>query len=197
MEAKLEDKYYSVQEVTESLEHLDGLTLAQLYAIAATFAASTPALTADDLLQEAFTLTLEGHRRWPKNVGAPKYFYMTIKSIRDNHFKSVSRKDAHAVTVLESDFPSAGDDFDEDRSGVLEAAVDMSVDPAGLAQAEALEDRIQEAFSDDEEGMLVLEAMIEGLSGKETMELLGLDKKEYGTANRRTRRKLQRILGGI
>lgn len=192
----MEEKYYSVQEVTELLENLDGLTLARLQLIAGAYAASVPALTADDLLQEAFARTLEGHRRWPKSVDAPKYFEEVISSIRDAHFKSVRRKDKHARTVLESDLSNNVDDFDDDGPGVLEAAADISVDPAGIALAEGLVDEIEKVFS-DETDLLMLEAIIEGLSGKETMELLGIDEKEYGTINRRIRRQLQKILGGI
>lgn len=192
----MEEKHYSVQEVTEFLEHLDGLTLARLQAIARVYAASVPALTADDLLQEAFSRTLDGRRKWRKSVDAPRHFEMTISSVRDSHLKSVRRKDKHAKTVLESDLSSAGDDFNEDRPDVLETAMDMSADPAGLALAEDLVNEIEKEFS-DETDMLMVEAIIEGLSGKETMELLGIGEKEYGAINRRIRRKLQKILGRI
>lgn len=196
MEAELEEKHYSVQEVTEFLENLDGQTLARLQAIAGVYAASVTALTADDLLQEAFSRTLEGRRKWRKSVDAPRHFEMTISSVRDSHLKSVRRKDTHGKTILESDFSSAGENFDEDGSSVLEAAEDMTADPAGYALAEDLVDEIEKEFS-DETDMLMVEAIIEGLSAKETMELLEIGEKEYGTINRRIRRQLQKILGGI
>lgn len=196
MDAKLQEEYYSVQEVTEFLENLDGVTLARLQAIAGTYAASLPALTAGDLLQEAFSRTLDGRRSWPKSVDAPRYFEMTVSSIRNSHLKSLRRKDEHARTVLEWDLSGAADGFEGDRPGIVEAAVDISSDPASLALADDLVDQIEKHFS-NETDMLMVEAIIDGLSGKETMELLGIDERAYGTLNRRIRRQLRKVLGGI
>jgi DNA-directed RNA polymerase specialized sigma24 family protein len=121
---------------------------------------------------------------------------MTISSIRNSHLKSVRRKDEHAKTVLESDLSGAADAFDGNHPGIEESAVDMSADPASLALADDLVNQIEKHFS-DETDMLIVEAIVEGMSGKETMDLLGIDEKEYGALNRRIRRQLRQVLGGI
>jgi hypothetical protein len=135
--------------------------------------------TYEDLLSEAFTLTLSGARQWnPDNVHLVGYLCGVMRSISSHWGRS---------TVHEREWT--------EFAGSAEGEHLHSPIPDGEREASAKQeiDRIRGHFANDEMVLQLLRAISQGLKGPEIQAQMNISKTDFETIFRRLRRGAERI----
>ena len=137
----------------------------------------------NDLIQEAFTLTLEGRRRWNKhNVDLVGHLIGVIRSHSSHLLEKFDPDEAR----LESDLPV------ENAAGARRSPTENSASSSPGQEDELIAkqtlDEILDLFSDDEDAGGVILARIDGKTGPEIQKELGLSASRYEAAIKRIQR---------
>jgi RNA polymerase sigma-70 factor (ECF subfamily) len=137
----------------------------------------------ESLLQEAVLRALDGTRRCPRSAPPVKFLINAMRSLASAERDSVTlrptpeplsatRTEGAALSV-----PEPG----RDAEALLLAREDYALRLAAL----------EDLFSDDEEGLMIVMGDMDGLDADAIRELTGLDHKGLATARRRIRRRVE------
>ena len=183
----------SRQDVIDGLRALTAADLRRLERIARTRTIGLPEIEWQDLLQEAIVRTLDGTRKWPKQLSLVVFLRETMRSIASDYW----RRRKITPVVAESQFPNS---LPIGERTFLDTVMDPTADPERDAAASETLARIDKAFADDLEALHVLSGMALGKSPWEIQEEGNIDTRRYASIQRRIRRTLAKEFpdrGGI
>ncbi len=141
--------------------------------------------TAEDLLSEAVTLTLEGQRTWSSAVDIVGHLIGVMKSVSSHWAEQVNTRDA--VTLVESDVSHTTQDGRVFNAVTQHPCDRPSVERTLVARAQVEE--IRQAFVDDTLVTKILDQMAAGVTdGPSIKAALNLSQTQYETAMKRLRR---------
>jgi DNA-directed RNA polymerase specialized sigma24 family protein len=172
---------FTVVEMRDSIENLSDGDVARLVAGAKSFCRLC-GVSADDLLQEAYTRALEGSRTCSRSTEVVAFLCGVMKSLASQEIEA--RKNGfRPVAVMRKGEPVlpdvAADSVSPEQSAV--SAVD---DRGALA-------RIDELVADDEQLQFLLEGIDDEMRGAELQKLLETDEKGLAALRKKLRRLLQ------
>lgn len=183
-----DEEHYGAEAAIAAFDALSEQDRNNLSRIARFIAGTSGFPSPDDLINEAYVRIAEGKRRWPRTHGFVPFVAGVMKSLRsDSAFVTDERK----VVRLEQGFAIVtSEDFP------MVAAND---DDGGLARKAIIEDaitKLEEHFADDEEMLLLLMGIQEGLIGKDLQEAVGVDEKRLEALRTRLKRKIDNLADG-
>lgn len=164
----------SAREIAEAIRNLSKADWARLKMLARSHARVE--ISAEDLLQEAFTRALEGRRHCPVDVDIVKFLDGAMRSISDGE----QQKFANRSVQVQIDEESNATDSSENLE-------DLFVSSEQYAN---VYEEISSLFEDDSAAKDIVEGIIEGFTAEELRELTGLDKKAYDTKRKLMRRRI-------
>ena len=137
-----------------------------------------------DLVHEALHRSLEGRRNWPPGVPFAVYMLQTMKSIVNHDRERIENRPGRMVSIdngtdagaLASSWPSVEEQV-------------IAFNEIELAQKAA--DRAKQSLAGDAVALKVLDAMLAGMSPRETCEHFGFGPKDYDAARHRVMRRLR------
>lgn len=168
----------SPDELKAALDALTPMDIARLNQAAEFFCAINGFDQANDLLQEALTRALAGQRKCRRDLAFVPFLYGSMRSIANAAAKASRRSRIDPFAT-----PEDGEEEEE-----LDANAVELVDPERLAAARDALEKLNELFKDDEEILIVIEAMASGLKGEELRQSLGLSKTDHDTIRKRMHR---------
>lgn len=186
-----DSKHLSFSELGEAIEKLSKADWLRLRKVANKLSKKC-GLSNDDLLQEAFTRTLEGKRRCPRSVNMVRFLAETMKSIASSNVKSFTR---HPEFSLQTPKDENGNDY----QAVLEnpkqlTPEDATIERIGIAKIQKI---VSELFKSDSEPMQYLVmGILDGMDAGELQEFSGLHGTEYNSARRLFRRRIEKAFPG-
>jgi DNA-directed RNA polymerase specialized sigma24 family protein len=128
-----------------------------------------PAVSWDDLLQEAFARVMRGSRKKPDDVSMVAFLSGVMRSLRTECWRRVQRESQHELV-----------------------GADPAPDPERALMAWQAMHGIILLFADDPVASKIVIGFAEGLSPEEIRIMTGISKTEYDSARRRMRRALLR-----
>ena len=145
-------------------------------------------MTAEDLLQEAIVRVLNGDRTYRPDLDTVRFLAGVMKSIANGEVKKKRRReDAGAFETTVVDFGLFAQQQRDDKPTPEEDLIDCE----STQQSDAkFHEWLQDEFDGDDETLMVLFAMFEGLSGQKLCEATGVTKDRLATIRRRIRRKM-------
>jgi hypothetical protein len=145
----------------------------------------------DDLLQEAVMSTLVGAegtedgRKWNKKIPFRQHLEGAIRSTA-SHWRREAQLEPE---TLETDLSRVTDEGEETNEAAL--APDSEPGPERIAEARENLAQVMSYFAEDDNAVLVLEGLREGLKRSEMLEL-GITSADYDAALKRIRYRLTR-----
>ena len=177
-------RYSTREEAHDAIQNLHESEFAKLMLIARSFARKRRLNAADaepdDLLQEAITKTLDGRRRWSREVNIVK------------HLDRVMESDSGHLVERRALEAKRGREHMYDPDLLPEPA---SVEPSPEARVrdrDAL-DNVLASFAGDEQALQLIRLKSEDLSASEIRPQLGMSKTEYDTVTKRIRRRVANL----
>lgn len=172
----------SKAEIVEAIRGLSAADWVRLKRVAALYARR--AISAQDLLQEAFARALDGSRACPVHVNVVRFLAEAMRSIADGEREKAGRRPAlvsiegggDAVEALNCPDPAPSV---EDRIAQAEQDARMRTDLLAL-------------FEDDPAAKDIVEGTMEGMTAEELRELTGLDKTAYDSKRKLIRRRIDK-----
>jgi DNA-directed RNA polymerase specialized sigma24 family protein len=137
----------------------------------------------DDLLGKAMLLLVAGRRKWPRAVST----LVMLKGVMRSVAYRARRKPDY---LLAEDLGNPPAEDSETESSPLAEGVSPEQDPARSIQAQFELAAVQHVVRGDEELELLVEALVEGLTGMGIAKELGWDVKRYDAARKRLSRRL-------
>jgi len=168
----------SPDEVKAALNALTRVDIARLNKAAEFFCAVNGFDQPNDLLQEALTRALAGQRKCRRGLAFVPFLYGSISSIANAAAKASRRSRIDPFAE-----PEDGEEQEDLRADAVEL-----VDPERIAAARDALQKLNALFKDDEEILIVIEAMASGLKGEELRQSLGLSKTDHDTIRKRMHR---------
>jgi hypothetical protein len=183
-----DDEYYDADDAIAAFDALSPKDRDNLARIARFVAGTSGFPSADDLINEAYVRIAEGRRRWPRAHDFLPFVAGVMKSLRSD---SVFVTDERKVVRLDQGFAIVTSDDLQ-----MVAAND---DDGGLARKAIIEDSISKLeahFAGDDEMLLLLMGIQEGLIGKDLEEAVGVDVKRLAALRTRLNRKVENLADG-
>lgn len=175
-----EDTHLSETDVRSRLNSLSKADLHRL--IQAAHSLNGTVYTADELVQEAILRTLNGDRKWKKEMDTIPFLYSAMRSIAHAGFKKKSPENKKASVVNEN-----GDDMEiTDTLPLAEANLIQQEESADIKEKV---EKIFAIFENDEEATLLLIGVMDGLSVSEIKDQMKLSETQYESIRKRIRRK--------
>lgn len=134
-----------------------------------------------DLLHVAICKTLEGKRKCPRGVPIEIFVYRTMESLVSAYLKKRLHDPLH-LTVQPKD---------EDDPIELDGLQPIIDTPEELLSAKQTLSALDQALQDDE--AMVVMAQLDGYSPQQIQETVGLNPKQYASALRAIRRKVDKL----
>jgi DNA-directed RNA polymerase specialized sigma24 family protein len=180
-----DEEHYSAGDAIAAFDALSNEERRKLAQVARFIAGSSGFPSPDDLINEAYIRIAEGRRRWPREHGFIPFVAGVMKSLRsDGAFVTDERK----VVRLDQGFAIVTSDDLQ-----MVAAND---DDDGLARKAIIEDAISKLeahFADDDEMLLLLMGIQEGLIGKDLQEAVGVDARRLEALRTRLNRRIDKL----
>ncbi len=164
----------SPDEIAQAIETLSDANWVRLKKAAQHYA--RPAVSADDLLQEAFTRALAGSRTCPEGVDVVKFLAEAMRSI--------AHGEQEKFRELE--------ELDGVDGAALPASTPLETEIADTEQYEVILGKILCLFEDDPTAKEIVEGITAGLTAEELRELTGLDQTAYNSKRRLIRRRIDK-----
>ena len=177
-------RYARREEVHDAIQHLQKSDFAKLMLIARSFTKKRRLNGAyaepEDLLQEAIAKTLDGRRRWSREV-------------------SIIR---HLDRVMESDSGHFAERRELEAKRGRDHMYDPDLHPESASLEPSPEDRVRDrdaldnvlaSFAGDEESLQLIRLKGDDLLASEIRRELGMSKTEYDTVTKRIRRRLANL----
>ena len=179
--AGIDEQFATLGQARLAVEQLSDTDYVKLMLIARGFARirlQGNLLEPDDLLHEAILKTLEGRRRWNRQVTMVQHLGRVMES--DSGHEAGKRRTRGFHPLPENEAESASHQASPDARVLLLGEVRDSL---------AL-------FIDDRMALDLLNLKAEGYSASEIQRELGIEKRQYDTTTKRIRRRLVKHLGG-
>lgn len=178
------------EEIEKAIEELSVPQHARLHKFAMSrvewIARASRGRTWEDLLQEAFTLTLEERRHWNKNaVDFVGHLTGVMRSLSSDWAKSLKAA-KHEEPMLDSEVSQENDDGE--IISVVDGAKSGNLGPEMLLQTKELLSRIKQHLSKDKRVLEIMDGLGEGLTSSEICEIMGLTSQEFNAARKRLER---------
>ena len=177
----------SITELESLIEALSDEDYNRLAKIGSIRALGMP-ISGEDLLHEAVRRVLDGKRNCPVDVPLAVFLAGVMRSLA-----SAARTEFKRQEYLD-DSREAGSDSKSHHSDGSEWNTIAEEDVLSGIDYQSLLSKLFDIFEQDEQGFLVLLARAEGYSADEIREEQHLDKREYATILKRTRRRLARAI---
>lgn len=141
-------------------------------------------LSAEDLLQEAFTRAIDGSRNCPRNVDVVRFLAETMRSVASDALKALSRQpELHSMSSVSEDEP----EFDAPDESLN--AEQVMIDDQ---EASRIREGILSLFEDDAVAQVIIEGDMEGMKGEEIRELAELNLTAFASKRRYIRRVIEK-----
>lgn len=177
-------RYATREEVHDAIQDLQESDFAKLMLIARSFARKRRLNATDaepgDLLQEAIAKTLDGRRRWSREVNIVRHLDRVMES-DSGHF--VERRAMEAKQGREHM-------YDPD---LLPEPPSLEPSPETRVQNRDALDNVLASFAGDEQALRLIRLKGDDLSASEIRRQLGMSKTEYDTVTKRIRRRVANI----
>ena len=168
----------AIREALASLSSVELLQLGKYASYRMKPLTSAGGRSAEDLLGEAITATLDGQRTWSEGIDFFTHLVGCMTSISSNW----RRKSQKEILVQESE------------AGFFDSVASQAADAERILSATEELERIRRIFAEDDEASQAVELLAQGYKGSEIKECLGLSEKEYAAVSKRIRRKLEKLL---
>ena len=175
-EGQSHEKFATPGEARLAIENLTKTEHTKLALIAHYFAVKRlrgTTIEAADLLQDAFTKTLDGTRRWNKSVSIIRHLDRTMESDSGHIAEQAAKQEIIPLS--------------DNTSEVVHH------EPNASTVSEQLE-QILNLFTDDNLARQVLMLKSQGYTAAEIQQTLNIDKKKYETTTKRIRRRVVKYL---
>lgn len=177
---------HSVDEALEAFRSLGGTDRRNLGKIADYFAGRGNIASADELMSEAYVRISDGVRQWPVGETFPAFLAGVIKSLASDKMflsdnRKVSRISGGYTAVEQDDLAQVGD------------ATDASVVKHKIL-VEEMYTHMEHHFADDDEMVLLVMGIQEGLRGKRLEDAIGVDTKRLAALRTRFLRELKSFI---
>lgn len=137
-----------------------------------------------DLVHEALHRSLEGRRNWPPGLPFAIYMLQTMKSIVNHDRERIENRPGRMVSIeLGSGAAATASSWTSVEDQVI------AFNEVELARKAA--DRAKQSLAGDPVALKVLEAMLAGMSPRETCDAFGFEPKDYDAARHRVMRRLR------
>lgn len=180
-------QHLSLPETSKAIEELSDADWIRLKRVAAWIYGKC-GMSAEDLLQEAFTKALTGDRHCPRSVDIVRFLSEAMKSIASNNAKSYSR---HPEVSLQTPKMETGSDYQADLEDTKQPAAEL----VAIARMELanIQKAIPKLFESDSEAIQLLAmGIVDGMDVRELQEFSGLRGTEYNSARRLFRRRIEK-----
>jgi DNA-directed RNA polymerase specialized sigma24 family protein len=168
----------------------------RLRSVAALYSIGRP-MEAEDLLQEAFRLALDGERKCPVAIDVVRFLAEAMRSIANGELKKARR----GLVLVPRPHPGRPEtpvpeppDSSPNAEQQREAAEDEAEEDA---RHERQRQQIIGLFADDTAAQVIVEGLIEGMRGEDLRALTDLDQTAYQSKRRLIRRRIERFLKGL
>lgn len=172
------DQFATPQQARAAIEKLSDTDHAKLMLIAKGFVKTRlpdNLVSPEDLLHDAILKTLEGQRRWNRQVTIVRHLDRVMES--DSGHEAGKRRTRGQV-LSESEAASVTHQSRPDHRLIVLEELDDALAP----------------FADDQRALDLLHLKAEGYSPSEIQRELGMEKRQYDTTTRRIRRRILRHL---
>ena len=177
-------RYATREEAHDAIEDLQKSDFAKLMLIARSFARKRRLNAADaepeDLLQEAIAKTLDGRRRWSREVSIVR------------HLDRVMESDSGHLAERRTLEAKRGREHMYDPDLLPEPASLEPSPEASVRNRDAL-DNVLTSFAGDEQALQLIRLKGDDLSASEIRHQLGMSKTEYDTVTKRIRRRVANL----
>ncbi|NUU03991.1 hypothetical protein [Herbaspirillum robiniae] len=191
------------EDVRMAIEMLSDIDKVRLMKAATIFLPGSEYACAMDLLNEVVLRTMNGEdgngRRWPTDVPFMAYMIETMRSLVSDSRRSFDARKKLSYEFLATETMTPDEVLFQDYDIYAESAENQLEE---VQDRQALEERqnadltaIDEAFKDDSQIQWILMGYKDGYSATEIRELSEMSKTEYATAQRRLRRKIEKLFG--
>ena len=174
-------RYATREEAHHAIHDLQKSDSAKLMLIARSFARKRRLNAADaepdDLLHEAFTKTLDGRRRWSREVTIVRHLDRVMES-DSGHL--AERRELDAKRVREYMYETA----------LIPEPVSLEPSPEARVRNRDALDNVLTSFAGDEQALQLIRLKGDDLSASEIRCHLGMSKTEYDTVMKRIRRRV-------
>ncbi|MFK5979727.1 MAG: hypothetical protein QM488_12665 [Rhizobiaceae bacterium] len=174
------------EEVADQIEDLSVADQARLIKIARYYAPRT-AMQAGDLLQEAYIRSIDGTRLCPPDVLMVIFLANVIRSIACGELDKRKRREVDGgLEIGHQNF----DLFAERKADIAPSQEDLLIIMEG---DDAFHAWLMQQFENDDEAILILLAMFEGMKGEQLCREVGCDADQLATIRRRIKRKIETL----
>lgn len=173
-----------VRTYEEIADAIRALTLAQWARLRKVAARYAYAMTAEDLLQEAFRRALEARgRNCPINVDVVRFLAEVMRSIADGEMEKAKSR---PTLIPIANYGNQEDGAEDPPDSAFNAEEYLAREQTAIATRREL----LALFDDDAQARDIVEGRIENLNANELRELTGLDKTAYDSKLKLIRRRI-------
>lgn len=140
-----------------------------------------------DLINEALCRTLDGRRKWPKEVAFGLYLCLAIKSISDSERNLIENLPGMRMTMEQAE------QFHLDELPTAPSAQEEMEAMEQMINSTRLTDCVRAEMVGDQIGLIVLESINVGQTQTSACEAYGLSENTYQAARKRVIRKYQKL----
>jgi RNA polymerase sigma-70 factor (ECF subfamily) len=172
------------QDVLAELAALGDADTLRIHQIAKMRSFGLAGVTWEDLLQEAIARSIQGTRRWPRDVPFVAFLAQTLRSVANEEWRRRIRE----PVSLEADLPSGPD-------GEVMEMSDLETESIGterIVMARQILTEIDSLFEGDHHALAVIRGLANGQAPEEIQAEAGITATEYSSTQRRIRRALAR-----
>lgn len=182
MKDQQQSDHLSTAEIADAIMELSETDWVRVRKVANRLA--RPTVSAEELIQEAFTRSLAGTRRCPRAVCVVRFLAEAMRSIaHDEQEKSCTRTEKGLVEMPSLELIEA---IGDDSSGTPETSL---LEVEGY---ECMVAALRDLFKGDEIAWNVIEGLDADLSRAEICELLDIDETTYNSKRRTIRRRIEK-----
>lgn len=176
----------SIHEFLDALRKLSDHERLALEAYANRCTGGTPYSSAKDIIHEAINRTLEGRRRWPRDVDLAVFLANAVRSIA-NTSRQLAEQSHLSVDDLREEENGACNLLYQPTCSTEEVAIARERERLGQAAIKFA----RSTLADDVEGLRVLDGIVADLSPKDMKEAFDLDDLAFDAARQRVMSRLK------
>lgn len=196
-------RFATNDDVRMSIEMLSDIDKVRLMKAATILLPGSEYGCAMDLVNEAVLRTMNGEdasgRRWPIHVPFMAYMIETMRSLASDSRRSFDARKKLSYEFLATETMTADEVLFQDFDIYAESAENEFEEMQNRQELETRQNAdlrvMDDAFKDDAQIQWILMGYKDGYSAAEIRELSEMSKTEYATAQRRLRRKIEKLFG--
>lgn len=184
-------KHLSSSELCETINEFSKADCLRVEKIAGIMA-NKCGMTQEDILQEAFTRALDETRRCPRDVKVINFLAGIMRSIASSDAKSFTR---YPHVSLQTPKFEGGHDYQTDLKETTPSMTEAGM--IARMDLNRIREKIPPLFESDSEPIqFLVEGILDGMEVGELQEFSGLYGKEYSSARRLFRRRIEKTFPG-